>query len=100
MVRLHRALQAVEAGRPQLAEERVERAQALGIDDVEPAPPLPADGHEAGLAQNLEVLRHRLLADVEVPADLAGRPRPGADEAEQRLPAGVGPCSPGPLRAP
>ena len=45
---------------------------------------------QAGAGQDVQVLRHGLLADVEVRADLARRPRLVADQPEHRLPAGLG----------
>jgi hypothetical protein len=45
------------------------------------------DLHQPGLAQNLQVLGHGLLGDVEVLGDLVDRVRPVADELEDRPPA-------------
>jgi ketosteroid isomerase-like protein len=68
MARLHRLLEALEARRPQLRQEGLERLEPLGANDVEAALALRLDGDEAGVLEDLEVLRDRLLRDV-MPTD-------------------------------
>src|SRR5215831_15004602 len=87
---LHRLLQAPEARRPEVGQERVEGLQACRVHDVEAAFALPPNVDQAGFGQDLEMLRYRLLGDVEVPADLSCRARLVADQSEHRLAAGLG----------
>src|SRR3954454_10692883 len=83
-------LEALQAPRPQLGQERLERLEALRTDLVEPAATLRADGDEARVLEHVQVLRDRLLGDVEVLGDLVDPARPVADEQEHRPPAWLG----------
>src|SRR5262249_22548893 len=89
-VRLHGSLETIEASGPQLCEERLERLEPLGTSRVEAALPLPRHGDETCLLPDLQVLRHGLLGDVEVPGDLVHRPGSVADEAKHGLATGFG----------
>src|SRR6516162_959870 len=62
----------------------------MGVHYVQAALALAPHPDQAGTGQHVQVLRHRLLADVEVRADLAHRPRLVADQAEHLLPARLG----------
>src|SRR5215469_14726874 len=86
-IRLHRALEPLQARRPEIRQELLERLEALRIDRVNTSLTFPAHVDEAGSGQHLEVLRHRLLCDLEMAPDLAGRARPSAHELEDVAPA-------------
>jgi hypothetical protein len=89
MVRLHRLLEALEPGRPQPGQERLERLEAFGTHEIEPPLPVLADPDQPGFLEHLEVLGDRLLGDVEVLGDLADRAGLVADQAKDRLPTGL-----------
>src|SRR3954468_14582370 len=87
IVGLDGVLEALQARGPQLRQERLERLEALRTDLVEPAAALRADGDEARVLEHVQVLRDRLLGDVEVLGDLVDRARAVTDEEEHRPPA-------------
>src|SRR4029078_3911472 len=89
-----------EAVVPQLLEERPQRREALGPHAVQAPRALAAHLDEPGLAEPLEVLGDRLLADVEVTRDLADGPCLAADEAQDRRAPGLGGGLGGHLGAP
>src|SRR5262245_16637525 len=57
-------LEGLQLGRPHVLEEVADRLQSLGTQDVEPLAPGRTDLDEAGVAERLEVQRHRLLRDL------------------------------------
>lgn len=77
---------------PEVPKKGVEDLQGFEVDGIEPVLALSADVHQAGVGQDVQVLRHRLLGDVEVPADLSCRTRPVPDQSKHRLPAGLRQC--------
>jgi hypothetical protein len=90
MLGLDRGLEASEAAWPELGEERLEGLETLRSNDIEPPLALLPDGDEAGFLQYLQVLRDRLLADVELRGDLSDRPRLVAHQLQHRPAARLG----------
>src|SRR4029453_18811647 len=82
--------QALKGFGPKLGHEPSDRLEALGTDDVETALALGLHGHQAGIPQDLQVLGHRLLADVEVGRDLVHRARPVPDQQQHRTATRLG----------
>src|SRR4029453_18859287 len=82
--------QAFQALGPELGHEPSDRLEALGADDVETALALGLHGHEAGVPQDLQVLGHGLLADVEVGRDLVHRAGPVPDQQQHRTATRLG----------
>src|SRR6516162_11720764 len=72
----HRLLEAFQAVRPELGEEITQPGQSLRAHDVHAPLALRADRHQARVPEDLQMLGHRLLGDVELPGDLRDRPRP------------------------
>lgn len=68
----------------------MERFQPVWVDDVEPPLPLAAHLDEPGVLQNLQVLGHGLLGDVEMSRDLADRQRLITHEPKDGLPPWLG----------
>ena len=68
---LHGVLEAPQARGPQVGQEGVEVLQPFGVHHVQPALALAPHPDQASAGQGVQVLRHGLLADVEVRADLA-----------------------------
>jgi hypothetical protein len=67
-------LETVEAAVPELSvglEPGVELDERLGSEPVQPALPVHPDGHQPGLAEDAQVLRHEGLADAEREDQLA-----------------------------
>lgn len=89
-------LETLEAGGPQLGEELVERDEPLGPDGVQVPAPLLAHLEQTRVSEDVEVLRDRLLRDVEVLSDLPGRAWLVTHEPQDRKPTGFGE---GPQRA-
>ena len=77
-------LELVERGRPELIEELADGSESFRADGVEAALALRSYSDQAGLAQDLQVLRDRLLGDVEVGGDLVDRARLLAHEHQDR----------------
>ena len=69
-----RLLELAKAARPEVGDERLERLQPFGPDEVQASLPLPRDVDQTRLAQHLQMLGDRLLRDVEMPGDLADLP--------------------------
>ncbi len=67
-----------------------QRLQSLGVYYVQAPPAVPANVHEPGFCEDLEVLRHRLLADVEMLADLPYGARRVPYETKDGLAARLG----------
>src|SRR5262249_61927034 len=83
-VAFHRLLELLERGRPELIEKLADGSESFRADGVEAALALRPDGDEAGLAQDLQVLRDRLLRDLEVGGGLVDRARLLAHEQQDR----------------
>ena len=66
VVRLHHRLQFPEATRPEACKEGLEIREPPRVDFVQPSPSLASYLCETRTGQHLEMLRHRLLADVEM----------------------------------
>src|SRR5437660_6833845 len=79
---LHGPLEPVQGVRPELGEEITQPGQALKTDRVKALLAPRADGDQPGVPQHLQVLRHRLLGDVEPLGDLARRPRPVPEQPQ------------------
>ena len=76
--------ESVEAGRPQLGEEVLQRGHPVGVDQVQAALTLAAHANQAGLARHFEVQGDGLLGDGEVFGDLGDRAGFVADQAQDR----------------
>jgi hypothetical protein len=98
-VGLDGVLEASEPGRPELVQELLERAHAVGVDPIEAPLTIPAHAYQSRLAQRLQVQGDGLLGDVEVFCDFGDRARLIADQAQdgpsirlgKGLQRGVGP---------
>jgi hypothetical protein len=75
-------LETLQARRPEIRQEVLQRLEALRIDRIHAPLTVSADGNQPGFFQDLKVLRDRLLGDLEMAADLAGRAWPIAHELE------------------
>src|SRR5262252_2408611 len=92
-VRFDGLLEPPQPRRPEVAKKRIEDLQGFGVDSIEPALAVSADVHQAYFGQDVQVLGHRLLGDVEVPPDLPRGTRPIPDQSKHRLPAGLRQCA-------
>src|SRR5205085_11319311 len=81
-------LEGVEALVPELLQERLQLCEPLGPRAVEAPGAVASLGHEAGLLQDVQVLRDRRPRHVEVPRDLARGELAVADEREDLAPPG------------
>jgi hypothetical protein len=69
---------------------RVELHQRFWTESVQPALSIPADLHQPGVAQHLEVTRHTWLMHPDLLDQLADRPLAVADGIEDSLPCRFG----------
>jgi hypothetical protein len=87
-------LEVVELRRPEAAvaiEEAVELGDAVALEGVDAALAVGGDVDEASVEQHLEVPRHRRLRQRGQGIDeIAGGPRTGQQQVEQRAAARVG----------
>src|SRR5690348_11466121 len=79
---LHGLLEPDQGVRPELGEEITQPGQALEADRVKALLAPHADSDQPSVPQHLQVLGHRLLGDVESLGDLAGRPWPISEQAQ------------------
>jgi hypothetical protein len=89
IVRLHDLLEPLEARRPELRQERLERLEALRPHDVEAALGLRPDRDEPRVLEHLQMLRDRGPAHRELARELADRARSLAEALEDRPARGV-----------
>src|SRR3989440_1518878 len=80
-------LERVEALVPELLQERLQLREPLGPRPVEAPGAVAALAHEAGLLQDVQVLRDRRPRHVEMPRDLTRGELTVADEREDLAPA-------------
>src|SRR5438105_3876935 len=86
-------LERVEAVGPECAirgEPLVELAQRARFEAVEAALRLAADGHQARLAKDPQMLRHRRLAEPEIRDELADRALARSEQVEDPAPVRLG----------
>ncbi len=91
--RLYRFLQPPQPGGPEVCQKLLQGLEAFRIDDVQAPFSVLSHFYQAGLGQDLEVLRDRLLADVEVLADFSCGARLVPHEAQNGLSPGLGKCA-------
>src|SRR4051794_1152297 len=65
-------LEPLQPGREDIAEKAVQVGKAFGADPIQAPGSIPALGHEARFAQDLEMLGDGRLGDLEVRGDIAG----------------------------
>ena len=75
-------LEALRPGGPEIGQELLERLEPLRIDGIDASRTVSADIDQPGSAEHLEMLRHRLLGDGEMAADLASGARAVPHELE------------------
>src|SRR5438270_12030885 len=80
-------LEGVEAFVPELLQERLQLREPLGSRPVEAPGAVASLAHEAGLLQDVQVLRDRRPRHVEVPRDLTRGELAVADEREDLAPS-------------
>jgi len=76
MISFYCSLQTLQARRPQIRQELIKRLEALRVDRIDAPLTVSVDVNQPSFCQDLKVLRDRLLGDLEMAADLAGRTRP------------------------
>ena len=90
MQALHFRLERGQRLVPELIEPAAQRTEAVRVDVIDAARALGAIGHEPGLLEDLEVLRHGGPAHRHLPGDLADRARTGAQLLEHLPARGIG----------
>src|SRR5262245_29188094 len=87
---LHGVLEALQVLGPELGQEVPHRIEPVRAQQVQALLAARADRDQARVLEHLQVLRYRLLGDVEVVRDLVDRPRLVADQPQDRPAAWLG----------